>query len=85
MPVAKGRRQLVLVDRPAALAGRPAVWRGRSFVGETAAFSYRIVGQPDALLIREPSAARIAEIRALFETPPRLGRFRKGIRVSIGC
>jgi hypothetical protein len=42
MSVAKGRRQFVIVDRPAALAGRPADWRETSFVGETAAFSYRV-------------------------------------------
>ena len=42
MPVAKGRRQIVIVDRPAALAGRTADWRETSFVGQTAALSYRV-------------------------------------------
>ena len=42
MSVAKGRRQIVIVDRPAALAGRTADWRETSFVGETAALSYRV-------------------------------------------
>src|SRR4051794_14628007 len=38
MSVAKGRPQFVIVDRPAALGGRPVDKRGTSFVGETAAF-----------------------------------------------
>ena len=42
MSVAKGRRQFVIVDRPAALAGRRADWRETSFVAETAAFSYGV-------------------------------------------
>jgi hypothetical protein len=42
MSVAKGRLQIVIVDRPAALAGRTADWRETSFVGETAALSYRV-------------------------------------------
>jgi len=42
MSVAKGRRQIVIVDRPAALAGRTADWLETSFVGETAALSYRV-------------------------------------------
>src|SRR6266478_6642609 len=42
MSVAKGRRQIVIVDRPAALAGGTADWRETSFVGETAALSYRV-------------------------------------------
>jgi hypothetical protein len=45
MSGAKGRRQFVIVDRPAALAGRPMDWREISFVGETAAFSYRVDGR----------------------------------------
>src|SRR3954470_18517786 len=39
MSVAKGPRQFVIVDRPAALAGRTADRRETSFVGETAAIS----------------------------------------------
>jgi len=49
MSVAKGRRQFVIVDRPAALAGRPADWRELLFVEETAAFSYRVVGHLELL------------------------------------
>ncbi|HEY7305850.1 MAG TPA: hypothetical protein VH601_17120 [Bryobacteraceae bacterium] len=44
MSAAKECRQFVVVDRSAALARRPADWREASFVGETAAFSYRTVG-----------------------------------------
>ena len=42
MSVAKGGRRFVIVDRPAARAGRPPDWRKTSFLGETAAFSQRV-------------------------------------------
>jgi hypothetical protein len=42
MSVAKGRRQFVIFNQLAALAGGPAHWRETSFVGETAAFSHRV-------------------------------------------
>jgi hypothetical protein len=48
MSVAKGRRQIVVVDQPAALAGRTADWRETSFVGETALSAIEwIVGNPE--------------------------------------
>jgi hypothetical protein len=42
MSVAKRRRQFVIFKQLAALAGRPADWRETRFIGETAAFSYRV-------------------------------------------
>src|SRR6266540_3618303 len=48
MSVAKGRRQFVIVDRPAALAGRPADWRETSLRPPLSATKW-IVGYSDVM------------------------------------
>jgi hypothetical protein len=72
MSVAKGRRQFVIVDRPAALAGRPADWRETSLRPPLSATEAdrrllgcnplgRVVGDPPI----EPRATDKEEHRAL--------------------
>jgi len=68
MSVAKGRRQFVIVDRPAALAGRPADWRETSLRPPLSATEW-IVGDPykvsNAASIDSPSEAALSDWRVI--------------------